>query len=114
MKVLREYYASDNKAHNVAAGAGSGIIGLLEVCESDFSKDLAGIVSTEEIAQATSDRATKGNEIEKAAKDQDVKYKTKESASLDKAMQRQVQIARAFRRNLTLKMNNSKSWRSDA
>merc|ERR1719321_2191629 len=65
LKILREYYASDDKAHNAAEGAGSGVIGLLEVCESDFSKDLAGIVSTEETAQASYDRATKENEIEK-------------------------------------------------
>merc|ERR1719321_1202098 len=86
LKVLREYYASDDKAHNAAEGAGAGIIGLLEVCESDFSKDLAEIVSTEESAQASYDRATKENEIEKASKDQDVKYKTKESTGLDKAV----------------------------
>ena len=32
------------------------------------------------------DRATKENAIEKTVKDQDVKYKTQESVSLDKAV----------------------------
>merc|ERR1719453_414732 len=37
LKVLKEYYAKDSD-HGSAGGAGSGIIGLLEVCESDFTK----------------------------------------------------------------------------
>ena len=37
LKVLTEYYAKEAD-HASADGAGSGIIGLLEVCESDFSK----------------------------------------------------------------------------
>merc|ERR1719237_1177477 len=34
LKVLTEYYAKSDKAHSAAQGAGEGIIGLLEVCES--------------------------------------------------------------------------------
>merc|ERR1719326_2145381 len=81
LKVLRDYYAKDDKAHGAAEGAGSGIVGLLEVCESDFSKDLAEIVSTEETAAAAYDRATKENEVETATKSQDVKYKSQESTT---------------------------------
>merc|ERR1719378_1740346 len=33
LKILREYYAKEDKAHAAAEGAASGIIGLLEVCE---------------------------------------------------------------------------------
>merc|ERR1719359_1451938 len=84
LKVLREYYAKDDKAHSSADGAGSGIIGLLEVCESDFSKGLAEMVATEESAAAEYDKETKENEITKATKSQDVKYKTKEAKGLDK------------------------------
>jgi hypothetical protein len=84
LKVLRDYYAKDDKSHEAAEGAGAGIIGLLEVCESDFSKDLAEIVSTEETAAASYDRASKENEIETTTKTQDVKYKSQESTSLDK------------------------------
>merc|ERR1719253_1037720 len=86
LKVLRDYYAKANKAHGAAGGASSGIIGLLEVCESDFSKNLAEVVSTEQTAQAAYDQETKDNEIETTTKTQDVKYKTKESADLNKAV----------------------------
>merc|ERR1711957_208856 len=85
LKVLREYYASD-KGHAAAEGAGQGIIGLLEVCESDFSKGLADMVASEETAEAAYTSETKENEIDKATKDQDVKYKNQESVSLDKAV----------------------------
>merc|ERR1719237_431958 len=86
LKVLRDYYAKDDKAHGAAEGAGAGIIGLLEVIESDFSKTLAEIVATEESAQATYDTETKENEIEKTTKEQDAKYKSEESTNLDKAV----------------------------
>merc|ERR1719468_190229 len=85
LKVLKEYYAADGKAHDAAEGAASGIIGLLEVIEADFSKNLAQINSDEEMAVAEYERVTKENEDDRAAKEQDVKYKTKESKQLDKA-----------------------------
>merc|ERR1740121_2697951 len=86
LRVLREYYAKDDKAHSAAEGAGGNIIGLLEVIESDFTKTIAQIVSTEESAAAAYDKQTKENSISKSAKDQDVKYKTKEASDLDKAV----------------------------
>merc|ERR1719454_1908286 len=84
LKVLREYYAKDDKAHSSADGAGSGIIGMLEVAESDFSKGLAEMTSVEETAVAEYEAASKENAITKATKEQDVKYKTKEFKGLDK------------------------------
>merc|ERR1719261_2309994 len=86
LKVLNEYYAKEGKSHSSADGAGSGIIGLLEVCESDFTKGLAEMTATEQTAASDYDRETKENEITKATKDQDVKYKTKESKGLDKSV----------------------------
>jgi chromosome segregation ATPase len=83
LKVLNDYYAKDS-AHGSAEGAGSGIIGLLEVCESDFSKGLAEMTATEETAVKEYETTSKENEITKATKEQDAKYKTKEAKGLDK------------------------------
>merc|ERR1712113_942999 len=82
---MGDYYAKD-KAHAADKGGGAGIIGLLEVVESDFSKGLIEMTSTEEAAQATYDQETKDNEIEKVTKEQDIKYKTEEATGLDKAL----------------------------
>merc|ERR1719453_2943722 len=84
LKVLNEYYAKADKAHSSADGAGSGIIGLLEVCESDFTKGLAEMNAAEQTAVKEYDTTSKENAIEKATKEQDVKYKTKEAKGLDK------------------------------
>merc|ERR1711971_853085 len=86
LKVLREYYAKADKAHGASEGAGSGIIGLLEVCESDFTKGLTEMTAEEETAAADHEAYSKQYEIETTSKSQDVKYKGKESAGLDKAV----------------------------
>jgi len=86
LNILRDYYAKEGKAHSAAEGAGSGIVGLLEVVESDFSKGLAEMTATEQAAAAAYDSQTKQNEISKATKEQDVKYKTKEATGLDKSV----------------------------
>jgi len=86
LQILRDYYAGASGGHVEASGAGAGIVGLLEVVESDFSKSLAEMIATEETAQADYDAQTKENEIEKTTKDQDVKYKTKFYTDLDKAI----------------------------
>eukprot|EP00446_Apocalathium_sp_SHHI-4_P029744 CAMPEP_0177237178 /NCGR_PEP_ID=MMETSP0367-20130122/45848_1 /TAXON_ID=447022 ORGANISM="Scrippsiella hangoei-like, Strain SHHI-4" /NCGR_SAMPLE_ID=MMETSP0367 /ASSEMBLY_ACC=CAM_ASM_000362 /LENGTH=679 /DNA_ID=CAMNT_0018688135 /DNA_START=56 /DNA_END=2095 /DNA_ORIENTATION=+ len=83
LKILSEYYAKADKAHASADGASTGIIGLLEVVESDFTKGSAEMTAAEESAASTYDTESKENAIEKATKEQDVKYKTKESTELD-------------------------------
>jgi len=85
LKVLRDYYAGD-AAHTSADGAGGGIIGLLEVCESDFSKGLAEMIATEEAAVAEYVQEMKDNEMSTTLKTKDEEYKTKEYIGLDKAV----------------------------
>merc|ERR550514_691926 len=84
LKILNDYYAKADKGS--ASGAGGGIIGMLEVIESDFTKALTEMVAAEQTAAAAYEKESKENEIEKTTKTQDVKYKTKEGASLDKAV----------------------------
>merc|ERR1719337_59287 len=86
LKILNDYYAKADKAHSSSDGAGGGIIGMLEVIESDFTKALTEMVAAEQTAAAAYEKESQENEIEKTTKTQDVKYKTKEAASLDKAV----------------------------
>jgi len=86
LKVLREYYAKEGKAHQAAEGAANSVVSLLEVCESDFTKGLDEAVSAEEGAARAYEQEEKENEIEKATKDKDVEYKTKEATKADKTI----------------------------
>merc|ERR1719214_377479 len=103
LSVLREYYGGEEALlqqagglsafmqqpakptkHEKASGAGGGIISMLEVIESDFSKNLAQITEEEEAAQTAYDKQTQENKVTKTVKEQEVKYKTKEFTGLDK------------------------------
>merc|ERR1719382_1862479 len=84
LSVLKDYYAKADKSHESAEGAASGIIGLLEVCESDFTKGLTEMTAQEETAAADYEAYVKEDEISTVKKQQDVKYKTQEAAGLDK------------------------------
>jgi hypothetical protein len=97
LKILREYYANDDEAalvqqpespgtHSASGGAGGGIIGMLEVIEGDFGKSLAGAEVEEDAAATAYQKTSMMNKITKAQKEKDVEYKTKEAASLDKAV----------------------------
>merc|ERR1719440_974607 len=101
LTVLRDYYGGASAAmiqqddwsmmqqpakpvsHSKSSGTGGSIIDILEVCESDFSKDLAGEESAESDAQESYDKQTQENKVQKTMKEQDVKYKTQEFKSLD-------------------------------
>jgi len=95
LKVLSEYYGSSAFLQQPADGpafsgtgetgaAAGGVIGMLEVAESDFTKSLAEAEATEAESAATYESTTQENKLAKATKDQDVKYKTKEANTLDK------------------------------
>jgi chromosome segregation ATPase len=86
LKVLRDYYAKSDKSHSAAEGAGSGIIGLLEVAESDFTKGLAEMQANYDNQKSAYEATTKENEVTTAAKNQDLKYKSQEITGLKKVL----------------------------
>merc|ERR1719473_667891 len=68
LQVLRDYYAEKEEAfvqttHDKATGAASGIIGMLEVVESDFSKNLAEGSAAEDAAVEAYEKLTQDNKI---------------------------------------------------
>ncbi|CAK0903319.1 unnamed protein product [Prorocentrum cordatum] len=63
-----------------------GVSRTLTVCLSDFTKTLAEITATEDSAQSEYEVTTQDNKEAKIAKEQSVKYETKEAAELDKAI----------------------------
>merc|ERR1719272_928952 len=71
LSVLKDYYAKSDKSHQSAEGAGSGIIGLLEVCESDFTKGLTEMTAQEETAASEYEAYAKEDEIGNVKKTQD-------------------------------------------
>jgi len=99
LQVLRDYYAQKEDATELlqggddnndigaamslaqntkSSGAAGGIIGMLEVAESDFSKMLAEGSAAEDQAQKEYDTVTEDNRVTTAAKETEVKYKNKD------------------------------------
>jgi predicted nucleic acid-binding Zn-ribbon protein len=74
------------QAHSAASGAGGSIIDILEVCESDFAKNLAAEEAQEADAIAVYEKTTQENKLSTTMKSQDSKYKTKEHKGLDKSI----------------------------
>merc|ERR1719197_1630211 len=72
--------------HEKASGAGGSIIDILEVCESDFAKNLASVEQEEADAVDVYEKTTQENKLSTTMKSQDVKYKTKEFKALDKSI----------------------------
>merc|ERR1719409_2422779 len=99
LQVLRDYYAEKDESfiqgdkdaflqgkmgqgvqkHSKATGASTGIIGMLEVVESDFSKLLSEGNAAEAMAVEEYEKLTQDNKIATTEKETAVKYKTKDS-----------------------------------
>jgi len=69
-----------------ATGAGDSIIDILEVVESDFTKNLAAEETQEADAIDVYEKTTQDNKLSTTMKSQDVKYKTQEFKGLDKSI----------------------------
>jgi len=102
MVVLREYYTQSASGdassliqkrkqdpempefHSKSEGASTGIIGMLEVIESDFGKSMAQGEMGEDTAATEYEKISMQNKISKITKEKDVEYKTREATDLDK------------------------------
>jgi len=82
IKVLKDYFSKDS---GDSSGSATVIIGFLEDIESKLSAWLADITSNEESAASEYATMSQENAVDKAAKDTDVKFKTKEAKQLDKS-----------------------------
>jgi chromosome segregation ATPase len=67
-----------------STSAGLGIIGLLEVVESDLAKNLAQLQTEEDDLQQAYESENQQFAVTRATKNQDITLKTKEYTSLDK------------------------------
>lgn len=94
LKILREYYGSSSgfvqqpaapEEFKAASGSASGIVGLLEVVESDLGRSLANTEMNEQAAATAYEKLSMENRLSKSMKDNDVKYKTNAAAALDKS-----------------------------
>jgi len=70
--------------HERSTSAGMGIIGLLEVVESDLAKNLAQLQTEEDDLQQNFEVETQQYQVTKHVKEQDIALKTKEFTGLDK------------------------------
>jgi hypothetical protein len=95
LEILREYYASPEESllqqptvstFSKSGDAATGIIGILEVAQSDFSKLLSDITVEEEAAVKEYEKVTHENNVNKAMKEADAKYQAKEKAGLEKSV----------------------------
>merc|ERR1719305_1612330 len=89
-EVLQEYYegaslmqvGSKAGAKTDAEGDGSGILGVLEVAESDFAKGLAEARTVEQQAQSEYDKLMQDGKLLKTTKEMEIKGKQSEKKSL--------------------------------
>jgi len=96
LTVLRDYYGGASfvqeeqpakpAKHEKSGGAGGSIISILELCESDFTENLAKEETEESNAADEYEKTTQANKVAKTEKTQAVKYKTQEFKGLDKSI----------------------------
>jgi len=97
LQVLRDYYAEKEESliqqpapgatHTKATGAATGIIGMLEVIESDFTKSLADGTAAEAMAVEAYEKLTQDNKIATTEKSTAVEYKTKDQKETESMLE---------------------------
>eukprot|EP00933_Yihiella_yeosuensis_P042497 TRINITY_DN370_c0_g1_i1.p1 TRINITY_DN370_c0_g1~~TRINITY_DN370_c0_g1_i1.p1 ORF type:complete len:689 (+),score=261.08 TRINITY_DN370_c0_g1_i1:89-2155(+) len=123
LKVLRDYYQGTSQAggeslvqvdppsfgHSAQEGSSTGIIGMLEVVESDFSRDLVAAETQEESAAEEYVKLTDQNKVTKIEKENEQKFKAETSASITQAIQEKITDKEALAEELAAVQKYSKS-----
>jgi len=101
LKILNDYYSKDQGQvvsllqverqptvanHQASSESATGIIGMLEVAESDFANLLSETKTNENLSQDEYKKITNENKLSIATKENDVKYKTREKGQLEKSV----------------------------
>jgi len=92
LKMLRKYYETPEflqkpalaTAHASSSGTATSVISMLELVQSDMDKKLSSIEYEETSEAAAYKKLSEDNAEAKLIKEQTVKYKTKETTSLEK------------------------------
>eukprot|EP00933_Yihiella_yeosuensis_P056292 TRINITY_DN553_c0_g1_i3.p1 TRINITY_DN553_c0_g1~~TRINITY_DN553_c0_g1_i3.p1 ORF type:complete len:687 (+),score=257.59 TRINITY_DN553_c0_g1_i3:77-2137(+) len=122
LQVLKEYYQGTSQGdasllqmdppsfgHSADEGASTGIIGMLEVCESDFSRDLVAAETEEDSAQEEYTKLTDQNKVTKIEKENEQKFKAETSAAITQAIQEKISDKEAVAEELAAVVKYSKS-----
>jgi len=96
LKILREYFQTEGASfiqqqpttstHASSSDSATGIISILEIAESDFSRSVAEAQASEEDAVDIYEKTTQENQVSTATKRAAVEGKTQEAARLEKAI----------------------------
>jgi len=92
LRILHDYYQKEGAAlvqepatstHGAATDSASGIIGILEVAESDFARSVAEAQAAEDDAQDVYEKTTHENKVSTATKKTNVEGKQQEAQRLE-------------------------------
>eukprot|EP00933_Yihiella_yeosuensis_P030127 TRINITY_DN237_c0_g1_i2.p1 TRINITY_DN237_c0_g1~~TRINITY_DN237_c0_g1_i2.p1 ORF type:complete len:693 (-),score=278.28 TRINITY_DN237_c0_g1_i2:117-2195(-) len=126
LSVLKDYYQGTEEApaeggmsflqvdppsfgHAKDTGASEGILGLLEVVEYDFNKDLVAAETVESTAEEEYLKITDENKVTKIQKTADQKYKAEVATTLQKKLQEKITEKEAVAQELASVLDYQKS-----
>eukprot|EP00933_Yihiella_yeosuensis_P042498 TRINITY_DN370_c0_g2_i1.p1 TRINITY_DN370_c0_g2~~TRINITY_DN370_c0_g2_i1.p1 ORF type:complete len:688 (+),score=251.63 TRINITY_DN370_c0_g2_i1:63-2126(+) len=122
LSVLRDYYQGTSQSpvsllqldppsfgHSKDEGASTGIIGMLEVVESDFGRNLVEAETAEDSAQTEYVKLTDENKVSKVQKEANQKFKAQTSAAITQALQEKITDKEALAEELAAVQKYSKS-----
>jgi len=87
LTVLKEFYAKAGDSSAAQGGSSGGVIGMLEVIQSDFARLEAETKAAEDQGQKEYDEFMNDSEVDKAQKSKDIEHKTKKKQDQSQSLQ---------------------------